>query len=105
MQKIYYLCRQIVKSSYTIMKKSTLFLLLALLIGHMTYAENPKHEFRATWLTTGFGIDWPKTKNLELPKTNINFLSILPEMENILNAKTENVFVQKMNFNFCLNEE
>jgi hypothetical protein len=49
MQKIYYLCRQIVKSSYTIMKKSTLFLLLALLIGHMTYAENPKHEFRATW--------------------------------------------------------
>ena len=41
-----------------------------------------------------------ETKNLELPKTNINFLSILPEMENILNAKTENVFVQKMNFNF-----
>ena len=71
MQKIYYLCRQIVKSSYTIMKKSTLFLLLALLIGHMTYAENPKHEFRATWLTTGFGIDWPKTKNLELQKESL----------------------------------
>ena len=50
------------------MKKSILFLLFALLIGPITYAENPKHEFRATWLTTGFGIDWPKTKNPELQK-------------------------------------
>ena len=68
MQKLYYLCKQIVKSTYTIMKKSILFLLFALLIGPITYAENPKHEFRATWLTTGFGIDWPKTKNPELQK-------------------------------------
>ena len=41
-----------------------------------------------------------ETKNLELPKTNIDFLSLLSEIENVLNAKTENVFVQKMNFNF-----
>ena len=25
-------------------------------------ATNPKHEFRATWLTTAWGNDWPKTK-------------------------------------------
>ena len=25
-------------------------------------AEQPKHEFRATWLTTAWGNDWPKTK-------------------------------------------
>ena len=25
-------------------------------------ATNPKHEFRATWLTTAWGNDWPKTR-------------------------------------------
>ena len=53
------------------MKKSLLFLLLALLMGTITHAENPKHEFRATWLTTDFGIDWPKTKNVEQQKKNL----------------------------------
>lgn len=53
------------------MKKSFLFLLLALLMGTITHAENPKHEFRATWLTTGFGIDWPKTKNVEQQKKTL----------------------------------
>lgn len=53
------------------MKKSLLFLLLALLMGTITHAENPKHEFRATWLTTGFGIDWPKTKNVEQQKKTL----------------------------------
>ncbi|MBQ6935240.1 MAG: M56 family metallopeptidase, partial [Clostridia bacterium] len=41
-----------------------------------------------------------ETKNLELPKVDIDFLALLPEIENVLNAKTENVFVQKMNFRF-----
>lgn len=53
------------------MKKSLLFLLLALLMGTITHAENPKHEFRATWLTTGFGIDWPKTKNVDQQKKTL----------------------------------
>ncbi len=26
------------------------------------FAESPKREFRATWVTTHYGIDWPKTK-------------------------------------------
>lgn len=40
-------------------------------MGTITHAENPKHEFRATWLTTGFGIDWPKTKNVEQQKKTL----------------------------------
>ena len=42
--------------------KKTLLFLIGLLMVNMTVLANPKHEFRATWLTTGFGIDWPKTK-------------------------------------------
>ncbi len=41
-----------------------------------------------------------ETKNLELPKADIDFLALLPEIENVLNVKAENVLVQKMNFNF-----
>ena len=40
---------------------SFLFFLLACV---STFA-NPKHEYRATWLTTGFSIDWPKSKGAE----------------------------------------
>ena len=47
------------------MKKILLSTLLLLLISITVHAEHPKHEFRATWLTTGFGIDWPKSRNME----------------------------------------
>ena len=51
------------------MKKSLLFLVLALAACQMTYANNPKHEFRATWLTNG--IDWPKSHNVDQQKENL----------------------------------
>ena len=53
------------------MKKSILLLLLLLSVNFLTIANNPKHEFRATWLTTGFGIDWPKTHNVETQKESL----------------------------------
>ena len=43
------------------MKKILLFL-FALAMGVSTLYANPKHEFRASWMTTGFSIDWPKQK-------------------------------------------
>ena len=43
------------------MKKTILIIFIAL-VSLFTYAEQPKHEFRATWLATVSGIDWPKTK-------------------------------------------
>lgn len=49
------------------MKKSLLLSLLAICISHSLWAEQPKYEFRATWLT-GNGIDWPKTTNIERQK-------------------------------------
>ena len=43
------------------MKKTLLFVLLVFM-WLLASAEQPKHEFRATWLATVSGIDWPKTK-------------------------------------------
>ena len=43
------------------MKKTLLFVLLVFM-WLFASAEQPKHEFRATWLATVSGIDWPKTK-------------------------------------------
>ena len=38
------------------------FLLVLLFISSSCLFANPKHEFRATWFTTHYGIDWPTTK-------------------------------------------
>ena len=43
------------------MKKTLLFVLFSFWCL-LAFAEQPKHEFRATWLATVSGIDWPKTK-------------------------------------------
>lgn len=45
------------------MKKALpLIILLAACIATSIFAQQPKHEFRATWLATVSGIDWPQTK-------------------------------------------
>ena len=45
------------------MKKLRLFSTLILLAITLTlFANEPKHELRATWLATVQNIDWPKTK-------------------------------------------
>ena len=43
------------------MKKTLLFVLFSFWCL-LAFAEQPKQEFRATWLATVSGIDWPKTK-------------------------------------------
>ena len=44
------------------MKKTLSLILLATIFCLCIFAEQPKYEFRATWLATVSGIDWPKTK-------------------------------------------
>lgn len=34
-------------------------------------SEAPKHEFRSIWVATAFGLDWPKTTNVEQQKATI----------------------------------
>ncbi len=46
------------------MKKILLFL-FTLTVSASALFANPKHEFRASWMTTGFSIDWPKQKTAE----------------------------------------
>ena len=59
------------------MKKRILLCFFAILLTSFSFAENPKYEFRATWLT-GNGIDWPKTKNIEQQKqTLINIFDVM----------------------------
>ena len=43
----------------------TFFLLIALLstVGRFPlYAQSPKHEVRAAWITAVYGLDWPSTR-------------------------------------------
>lgn len=43
------------------MKKVLLLLpVFLLIIGAVRAVESPKHEIRAVWLTTVYGLDWPK---------------------------------------------
>ena len=44
------------------MKKTLSIICLATIFCLSIFAEQPKHEFRATWLATVSGIDWPKTR-------------------------------------------
>ena len=52
------------------MKKILLFL-FTLAMGVSTLWANPKHEFRATWMTTGYGIDWPRQKTADAQQTEL----------------------------------
>jgi uncharacterized repeat protein (TIGR02543 family) len=63
------------------MKKIFLFL-FTLAVGITTLYANPKHEFRATWMTTGYGIDWPKTKATDSTKCELQ----KQELQQHLNA-------------------
>ena len=41
------------------MKKSILLLFIAVFLQTVLFAEAPKREVRAVWLTTAWGLDWP----------------------------------------------
>ena len=65
------------------MKKSISFILLAIMLSLFTYAEQPKCEFRATWLATVQNIDWPKTtvtSNTTREQQKKEFTDILDKM-------------------------
>lgn len=42
------------------MRKYCLLFLVLLLLHSVEAVESPKHEIRAVWLTTVYGLDWPK---------------------------------------------
>ena len=44
------------------MKKSLTLIILLACIAMSIFAQQPKHELRATWLATVDNIDWPRTK-------------------------------------------
>ena len=67
----------------------SLFFLLCITI--QLFAEEPKHEFRATWLATVTSIDWPKTK----AKDNTSRLQQQQELTTILEK------LQAGNMNAC----
>lgn len=60
-----------------------MFALCVLCFWTMTLsAQSPKTEFRATWFTTHYGIDWPKTK----ATSSANITKQKKEMTDILDA-------------------
>ena len=42
------------------MRKYCLLFLVFFLLQAIGAVESPKHEIRAVWLTTIYGLDWPK---------------------------------------------
>ena len=52
------------------MKKILLFL-FTLAVGISTVYANPKYEFRASWMTTGYGLDWPRQKTADAQKAEL----------------------------------
>ena len=65
MHFLLYLCAEFVPArtqQRQTMKKSISITLLTIAFCLSIFAEQPKHEFRATWLATVSGIDWPKTR-------------------------------------------
>ena len=52
------------------MKKILLFL-FTLAVGISTVYANPKYEFRASWMTTGYGLDWPRQKTKDAQQTEL----------------------------------
>ena len=52
------------------MKKILLFL-FTLAIGITTLYANTEHEFRASWMTTGYGLDWPRNKTIDAQKAEL----------------------------------
>lgn len=63
------------------MKRRVLFALLVCALSvQVIWAQSPKTEFRATWFTTHYGIDWPKTK----ATTSANITKQKQEMTAIL---------------------
>ncbi|MFY9161045.1 MAG: hypothetical protein WAN96_00910, partial [Paludibacteraceae bacterium] len=44
-----------------LLSKINYFIIAVLLFSSFTLYAQPKREFRATWLTTVWAIDWPKT--------------------------------------------
>ena len=74
------------------MKHLRLLSLLILLATSLTlFANEPKHEFRATWLATVTSIDWPKTK----AKDDASRLTQQQELTTILDK------LQAGNMNAC----
>lgn len=57
-------------------------LALGCLFAQGAWAQSPKTEFRATWFTTHYGIDWPKTK----ATSSANITKQKKEMTDILDA-------------------
>ena len=51
--------------------KKNIILLFCLLVSTTALCAHPKHEFRASWMTTGFSIDWPKQSTAEAQKAEL----------------------------------
>ena len=54
------------------MKKLLIFLFALGWISATTFAQDqPKHEFRASWMTTAASIDWPRSKTPDAQKLEL----------------------------------
>ena len=63
----------------TIILKTIIRIALLLLLAQTSFAQTPKHEVRAVWLTTIGGIDWPHTYDADRQRHEL--ITILDQLQ------------------------
>jgi uncharacterized lipoprotein YddW (UPF0748 family) len=71
------------------MKQRLIFLVLFFMVYPALYADEPEEEFRAVWLTTFAGLDWPKSFDPDEQKR-----SLLAIIDSLYNANFNAILFQ-----------
>lgn len=64
--------------------KQTILFIICLLFGFNMLCAQPKFEVRAAWLTTAYGMDWPRTKirsTADIKKQKQELITILDQLQ------------------------
>ena len=70
----------------------SIFILLSIVTG--AYAQTPKHEVRAVWLTTIGGIDWPSTYATSSYNANLQKQELIRILDQLQQVNINTVLVQ-----------
>ena len=70
------------------------FLIFTCIFLVNSYSQNPKNEIRAIWLTTNYGLDWPKNRATNLKESEKQKEDLCKILDMVKNLNMNNVFFQ-----------
>ena len=77
------------------MRKYCLLFLVLLLLQTIGAVESPKHEIRAVWLTTVYGLDWPKKPATTEAGRKAQQQDLCNILDRLADANFNTVFLQR----------